>query len=87
MDAKKETHIQNTRITIEQTRDELNTLEKALYDMCDHPHLLGKYGASTGGYSPHDDEYWVRLHCPTCGKKWTADSEHPDYHREFIRIE
>lgn len=46
---------------------------------CEHADLTGKYGSNTGNWCEQDDYYWLDLNCPTCGKRWSVDSEQPEY--------
>lgn len=46
---------------------------------CVHPDLIGKYNSNTGNWCPQDDSYWLDLNCPDCGKRWSVDSNNPEY--------
>jgi hypothetical protein len=56
--------------------------QKEIFDAqaeCTHPGLTGEYGSNTGNWCSQDDCYWLDLRCPTCGKRWSVDSEEPEY--------
>lgn len=46
---------------------------------CEHPGLTGEYGSNTGNWCSQDDCYWLDLDCPVCGKRWSIDSNDPEY--------
>lgn len=67
---------------IEKARRKITKWSKEIYAAqaeCEHPDLTGKYGSNTGNWCEQDDSYWLDLWCPTCGKRWSVDSDDPAY--------